>query len=98
MSIQALSAEPLESAICCSSLAMRSLCASACVGAADCASKTRGEHSKNKANKQRRNFDILCSAPRTVMNRLERHSSEYRARKEIEKIYGSYKMFDLASS
>src|SRR6478672_5967889 len=58
MSIQALSAEPLESAICCSSLAMRSLCASACVGAADCASRTRGKHKRNKANKQRRNFDI----------------------------------------
>src|SRR5579864_5267610 len=59
MSIHALSAEPLESAICCSSLAMRSLCASACVGAADCASRTRGEHKRNKANKQRRNFVIL---------------------------------------
>src|SRR6476659_929946 len=59
ISIHALSAEPLESAICCSSLAMRSLCASACVGAADCASITRGEHKKNKANKQRRNFDIV---------------------------------------
>jgi hypothetical protein len=28
------------------------------VGAADCASKTRGEHKKMKANKQRRNFGI----------------------------------------
>src|SRR5882672_6235133 len=63
MSIQALSAEPLESAICCSSLAMRSLCASAWVGAMVCASRTIGEHKKNKANKQRRNFDIFCSAP-----------------------------------
>src|SRR5258707_6766333 len=62
MSIQALSAEPLESAICCSSLAMRSLCASAWVGALVCA-RTIGEHKKNKANKQRRNFDIFCSAP-----------------------------------
>src|SRR6478752_1552290 len=66
MSIQALSAEPLESAICCSSLAMRSLWASACVDAADCASKTRGEHKRNKANKQRRNFAICVSAPLAV--------------------------------
>jgi hypothetical protein len=38
---------------------MRSLCASECVGTADCASKTRGEHKRNTANKQRRNFDIV---------------------------------------
>lgn len=38
---------------------MRSLCASVCVGAADCASRTRGEHKRNKANKQRKNVDIV---------------------------------------
>jgi hypothetical protein len=28
------------------------------VGAADCANRIRGEHKRNKANKQRRNFGI----------------------------------------
>src|ERR1041385_6025022 len=63
ISIQALSAEPLESAICCSSRAMRSPCASMCAGAAVCAKRTIGEHKQIKANQQRRNLGIDCSAP-----------------------------------
>jgi hypothetical protein len=31
-----------------------------------------------------------------VTDRLERHSSECGRQREIEKIYGGYKMFDLA--
>src|ERR1041385_1356114 len=63
ISIQALSAEPLESAICCSSRAMRSLCASMCAGAAVCAKRTSGEHKQIKATQKRRNLGIGCSAP-----------------------------------
>ena len=33
-----------------------------------------------------------------AMNRLERHFSECAPQREIEKIYGRYKMFDLARS
>ncbi len=33
-----------------------------------------------------------------AINRLERHSNDCASRREIENIYGRYKMFDLASS
>jgi hypothetical protein len=39
---------------------------------------------------------MCCSAPIIVTDRLERHSSECGRQREIEKIYGGYKMFDLA--